>query len=354
MEIFKNTYNKVYPLVTTDIGIDLGTANTLVYIRGKGIVLNEPSVVAINRKTNQVVAVGADAKRMLGRTPQHIDAVRPLVEGVISDFEIAQEMMAYLVSKAREMVSGKFIAPRIVIGVPSGITNVERRAVHDATKAAGARSVFLVEEPVAAAVGIQLPIHDPVGNMILDIGGGTADIAILSLGGLVTSRNVKVGGDHFDADIAAYVRSEFRVLIGEKTAEHLKITAGRVIEGEEPIEVTVKGRDVVTGLPREVVVTDSDVRAAITPALESLVNATRSVLEETPPELVSDILENGIFLVGGGALIGSLDEYLEAKLNIPIYIGSDPMTAVARGAGTILEHHERYADLLLRGSEVVT
>ncbi|MEX2405101.1 MAG: rod shape-determining protein, partial [Candidatus Paceibacterota bacterium] len=267
MEVFRNTYNRIYPLVTTDIGIDLGTANTLVYIRGKGIVLNEPSVVAINRKTNQVVAVGADAKKMLGRTPKHIDAIRPLVEGVISDFDIAQEMMAYLVSKSREMVSGKLIAPRIVIGVPSGITNVERRAVHDAAKAAGARSVYLVEEPVAAAVGIQLPIHDPVGNMIIDIGGGTTDIAILSLGGVVTSRNVRIGGDHFDAAISAYVRSEFRVLIGEKTAEHLKITAGRVIEGEEAIEVKIKGRDVVTGLPREVEVTDSDVREAIIPAL---------------------------------------------------------------------------------------
>lgn len=351
MKLFKNTMERVYPLLTTDIGIDLGTANTLLYIKGKGVILNEPSIVAINKKTGQVVAVGKEAREMMGRTPQHIEAVRPLVEGVISDYEISEQMMAYLMTRAREHVSGKLIAPRVIVGVPSGVTNVERRSVRDAAKAAGARKVYLVEEPIAAAVGIKLPVHDPVGTMIIDIGGGTSDIAVMSLGGLVASHDLKLGGDHFDADIVNYVRKEFQILIGEKTAEELKMTAGYVLPPETPVEVRVKGRDLVSGLPKEVIVTDEDVRQALSHSISVLTRHIKKVLEETPPEIASDILERGAYLVGGGAYVKKLDEYLEKNLNIPIFVAPDPMTAVARGAGAILEDLERYSELLLSEKE---
>lgn len=345
----KEFKDKILKYLSNDIGIDLGTANTLVYLKGYGIVVNEPSVVAVNQKTGRVVAVGTEAKNMLGRTPPHIIAVRPLVDGVISDFEVTEEMIAYLVKKA-ELYSKKVLGPRVVVGVPSGVTNVEIRAVRDATRNAGAREVYIVEEPMAGAIGMRLPIHDPVGSMIIDIGGGTTDIAVISLGGIVRSRNLKVAGDKLNNDIISYIRTEFKILIGEKTAEAIKISVGNVLE-KEPMETKVRGRDLITGLPREVVITDSDIREAIAPSVDSLVEATKEVLETTPPEILADVMHRGINLVGGGALIKGLDELLSAQLRLPVYIAEDPLTAIARGTGIILEDIERFKDVLIQNED---
>ncbi len=338
-------FNKLYNSFSNDIGIDLGTANTLVYLRGHGIVINEPSVVAVNHKTGQIVAVGMEAKQMLGRTPPHIRAVRPIVDGVISDFEVTEEMLAYLINKAEKM-SRKFFRPRVVIGVPSGITNVEGRAVYDAARSAGAREVHLVEEPMAAAIGIRLPVKEPVGSMIVDIGGGTTDIAVISLSGIVRSVNLKIAGDKFNTDIIAYLRDEFKLLIGEKTAESVKIAIGSVAPGE-PMEAEVRGRDLVTGLPREVVITDADVREAMGQSIVCLIDGIKEVLETTPPEILGDIMHRGIVLSGGGALLHGLDVLLQNILKIPVTITEDPLTAVARGAGIVLEDIDYYQDVLL-------
>ncbi len=345
----KEFKEKIYKYLSNDIGIDLGTANTLVYLRGHGIVVNEPSVVAVNQKTGRVVAVGTEAKNMLGRTPTHIVALRPLVDGVISDFEVTEEMIAYLVKKA-EMYSKKFLGPRVVVGVPSGVTNVEIRAVRDATKNAGAREVYIVEEPMAGAIGIRLPIHEPVGSMIIDIGGGTTDIAIISLGGIVRSKNLKIAGDKLNNDIISYIRSEFKILIGEKTAEYIKMTVGAVIQGE-PLETTIRGRDLITGLPREVVITDSDIREAMASSIESLLSSAKEVLETTPPEILADVMNRGIHLVGGGALIKGLDKLLSETLRMPVYIAEDPLTAIARGTGMILEDLEKFNDVLIQNED---
>jgi rod shape-determining protein MreB and related proteins len=341
---FKEKFNR---FLSNDIGIDLGTANTLVYFRGKGIVVNEPSMVAVNLKTGRVVAVGAEAKQMLGRTPAHITAVKPLQDGVISDFEVCEELLSYLIRKV-EKDARKIMGPRVVVGVPSGITNVETRAVRDATKNAGAREVYIIEEPMASALGIRLPVKDPVGNMIIDIGGGTTDIAVISMNGIVKSKNVKIAGDKFNNDIISYIRDEFKILIGEKTAENIKIAIGSVIPGEAPMEATVRGRDLVTGLPREVVITDSDIREAMSQSIDVLVESIKEVLETTPPEVLSDIMKRGIFLVGGGALIRGLDDLLSEWLKIPIYVAADPLTAVARGTGVILENLDQFGDLLIQ------
>lgn len=336
-------------MMSNEIGIDLGTANTLVYLGGKGIVVNEPSVVAINQKTGRVVAVGTHAKDMLGRTPPHIVAIRPLVDGVISDFEVTEEMITYLVKKAEEH-SKKLLGPRVVVGVPSGVTNVEIRAVRDATRNAGAREVYIVEEPMAGAIGIRLPVMEPVGNMIIDIGGGTTDIAIISLGGIVKSKNIKIAGDKLNNDIMTYIRSEFKILIGEKTAENLKIAIGSVVPSE-PAEVSIKGRDLVTGLPREVVITDSDIREAISQSIDNLVEAVKEVLETTPPEIVADVMQRGIHLVGGGALIKGLDELLRKWFKMPVFIADDPLTAIARGTGIILENLEEFEEVLIQNED---
>ncbi len=333
-----------------DIGIDLGTANTLVYLRGRGIILNEPSVVALNQKTGTVVAVGTQAKEMLGRTPQHITAIRPLVDGVISDFEVTEEMIAYFLNRA-QADGRKFLGPRVVIGVPSGITNVETRAVRDATKNAGAREVFIVEEPMAAAIGIRLPVMEPVGSMIIDIGGGTTDIAVISLGGVVTFKNLKVAGDKLNNDITAYIRGEFKILIGEKTAEYIKIAIGTVLAGETPLEAVIKGRDLVTGLPREVVITDADIREATSQSIDTLLEAAKEVLETTPPEMIADVMNRGLYLSGGGALIRGLDTMLREYLKIPVHIAEDPLTAVARGTGVILENLPKYFEVLIQNED---
>lgn len=347
----KKYFDKFYRLFSNDIGIDLGTVNTLVYLRGRGIVINEPSVVAVNQKTGRVVAVGVQAKEMLGRTPGHIRAVRPLVNGVISDFEVTEEMLSYLINKAEKYLNKKPLRPRVVIGVPSGITSVETRAVRDAAKNAGAREVHIVEEPMAATIGIRLPIKEPIGNMIIDIGGGTSDIAIVSLNGIVRSKNVPIAGDKFDSDIISYIRSEFKILVGEKTAENLKIAACAVIAGDAPIESIVRGRDLVTGLPREVVITDSDIREAISNSIDHIIDAAREVLETTPPEVLSDVMQRGAFVVGGGALINGMSELLADTLKLPIYIADDPMSAVVRGTGIILENIDAFKEVLIESDD---
>ncbi len=338
-------FDKFYKLVSNDIGIDLGTSNTLVYLKGHGIVINEPSVVAVNVKTNQILAVGAKAKEMLGRTPGHIRAIRPLVDGVISDFEVTEEMLSYLINKA-DKIAPKFARPRVIVGVPSGTTNVETRAVYDAARSAGAREVYLVEEPMAAAIGVRLPIKDPVGSMIIDIGGGTTDIAVISLGGIVKSRNLKIAGDKLNNDITAYMRDEFKILIGETTSESVKIAIGSVLPGQY-METEVHGRDLLTGLPRAVVVTDSDIREAMASSIKELVDGVKDMLETTPPEILSDIMHRGITLSGGGALIPGLDELLQSVLKIPVYVVEDPLSAVARGAGVMLDDIEFYKDVLI-------
>jgi rod shape-determining protein MreB and related proteins len=349
----KKLINKIgnfYDLFSGNIGIDLGTANTLVYVPNKGVIINEPSVVALNQKTGQVVAVGTEAKRMLGRTPGHIEAIRPLVDGVISDFEVTEEMMSYLINKAQ--TGGKnYFGPKVVVGVPSQVTNVESRAVRDAALNAGAREVHIVEEPMAAAIGIKLPVSEPVGNMVIDIGGGTSDIAIISLGGIVRSKNLKVAGDKFNEDIIGYIRNEFKILIGEKTAEEIKIAVGNVLPEKSIQEAPVRGRDLVTGLPREVIVTDADVREAIAHSIVSLIDSTKEVLEQAPPEILSDIMKRGIHLTGGGALLKNLPELLSQELELPVYVANDPLTAVARGTGIILENLDKYQDILIEKEE---
>lgn len=343
-------FNNLRRLFSHDIGIDLGTANTLVYLRGKGIVINEPSVVAVNQKTGQVVAIGTEAKAMLGRTPGHILAIKPLVDGVISDFETTEEMISYLLSRAT-MGSNKILSPRVVVGVPSGITSVEIRAVRDATHNAGAGEVHIIEEPMAAAIGMRLPIHEPVGNMVIDIGGGTSDIAIISLGGVVKSKNLRIAGDKFNSDIVAYVRNQFKILLGEKTAEIAKITIGSVLPTHAPLEMPVKGRDLMTGLPREIILTDTDIREALSQSVESLIETTREVLESTPPEILSDVMQRGLYLSGGGALVKGLAELIENEINIPVHVAGDPLTAVARGTGIVLEDLENFKDILIENED---
>ncbi len=343
--MFRNFWRNITDSLGNNIGIDLGTANTLVYLHGEGIVINEPSIVSVNQKTGQVVAVGNDAKNMLGRVPQHIKTVRPLVEGVISDFEITEEMLAYFINKV-DRLKKKPIGPRVVVGVPTGVTNVEIRAVYDATKNAGGREVYIVEEPMAAAIGIRLPIFEPVGSMVVDIGGGTTDIAVISLGGVVRSKNIRIAGDRLNENIITYIRDEFKLLIGEKTAENVKIGIGSAIENETT-EASIRGRDLISGLPREVLLTDADIREAISFSIAALVDAIKEVLETTPPEILADIMHRGIVLTGGGAMLKGLPELLKLQLKMPVYVSEDPLTSVARGTGIILEDLKTYREVLL-------
>lgn len=345
--------NKVFGLFSQDIGIDLGTATTLVYVRGKGIVINQPSVVALNQKTGQIVAIGSEAKEMVGRTPSHIVAVRPLREGVISDFEMTEEMIAYFVKKVHKDYLRPFARPRMVIGIPSGATGVEKKAVKDAARNAGAREVFLVEEPVAAAIGIKLPIQEPIGNMVVDIGGGSSDIVVLSLGGIVTSKNLRIAGDKLNEDIINYARDEFKILLGERTAEDIKIAIGSALPLGDSVEAVVRGRDLITGLPKEVTVTDADIREAISKSLNVLAEAVKGVIEQTPPELISDIMHRGIMLVGGGSFLRGLPEFLEDEAKIPVHLADDPFTAVVRGTGIILENLDTLKDVLADDEETI-
>jgi rod shape-determining protein MreB len=338
-------------LFSSDIAIDLGTANTLVYVRGRGVVINEPSVVAVNDKTHQVVAVGKEAKIMLGKTPSHVRVVRPLEHGVISDFEVTEELLNYLINKAQNG-RVRLFGPRVVIGVPTGVTNVQSRAVRDAAKNAGAREALILEEPVAGAIGAKLPVFDAVGTMVLDIGGGTTDIAVIALNGVVASKSSHVAGDRFNENIIEYVRSEFKLGIGERTAEDVKISIGSVTPLVESLSRNVRGRDFATGLPREILLTDNHIREALSPSLDPLMDAMKEVIENTPAELLSDVLQNGVTVFGGGALLRGLPEMLAKMLGVPVRVAPDPLTAVVRGAGIVTEDPEPYADFFIDEEDI--
>lgn len=330
-----------------DIGIDLGTANTLVYVRGKGIVINEPSVVALNKKTNEVLAIGKDAQRMVGKTPAHIVAVRPLRDGVISDFEVTEQMLRYFIQKVHEGSMALLARPRVVVGLPSSVTEVERRAVEEASLRAGARAVFLIEEVMAAAIGMRLPVHEASGNFVVDIGGGTTDIAVISLGGIVVSKTLRVAGDEMNESIIQYGRDNFNILIGERTAEDIKIRIGAATELPEMLEAPLRGRDLVTGLPKEVIINAAQVREALQRPISAIVDAVKSVVEETPPELIADIIDQGIYLAGGGTLLRGLDQVISTATQIRAQVADDPLTAVVRGTGIVLEDVEALQEVLL-------
>lgn len=339
-------------LFSTDIGIDLGTGNTLVYVRGRGIVISEPSVVTLNEKTGQMVAVGKEAKAMLGKTPPHIRAVRPLSHGVISDFEVTEELLAYFINKAQGGRS-KLFGPRVVVGVPTGVTNVESRAVRDAAMTAGAREVFILEEPMAGAIGAKLPVMEAVGTMVLDIGAGTTDIAVIALGGSVAGKSSQVAGDRFNENIIDFVRSEFQLAIGEKTAEETKIAIGAVLPLQAPLEKAIRGRDLATGLPREITLNDTHMREALAPSMEALMEAMKEVIEKTPPELLSDVLERGVTVFGGGALLRGLPELLAKMLGVPVHVASDPLTAVVRGTGVVTEDPRPWHDAFMHEEAIL-
>ena len=326
-----NPYTMVLGAFSRDLGIDLGTANTLVYARGKGIIISEPSVVAMERRTKQVISVGAEAKAMVGKTPASIIAVRPLKDGVIADFDVVEKMMKHFIDKARTR------RPRVVVGVPSGVTEVERRAAKDAAENAGARKAYVVEEPMAAAIGAGLPVGDPVGSMIVDIGGGTTEVAIISLGGIVINHSLRVAGDEIDEAIVQFARREYNLLIGERMAEKAKIAGGSAYPLDEELTVVLRGRDLLTGLPKAVEVSSVELREGIAGPVTSIVEQVRAALEETPPELVADIMEHGIMLCGGGALLHGLDRRIMAETKMPVHIADDPLSCVARGAGRMVE-----------------
>jgi rod shape-determining protein MreB len=318
-----------------DMAVDLGTANTLVYVRGRGIVLNEPSVVAVNTKDGRPLAVGTEAKRMIGRTPSHIQAIRPLKDGVIADFEICEKMLRYFIHKVHQR---RFAKPRMVICVPSGITGVEKRAVQEAAEYAGARkNVYIIEEPMAAAIGAGLPVHEPTGNMVVDIGGGTTEVAVISLGGMVTSQSVRIGGDELDEAIIQFIKKEYSLALGEKTAEQIKIALGSACPLEEELHAEIRGRDLITGLPKTIVITTEELREAIEEPLSAIVDAVKVTLDKTPPELAADIMEQGIVLTGGGALLHGLDVRLSSETGMPIVIAKNPLHSVAIGGGLYLE-----------------
>lgn len=340
-------FNKIFRSFSHDIGIDLGTANTLVYIRGRGVVINEPSVVAVNKKTKQILAVGEEAKQMVGRTPAHIVAVRPLVDGVISDFEVTEQLLKYFINRVHHERFAFFPRPRVVIGIPYGVTEVEQRAVEEAAINAGAREVYLIEEPMAAAIGSRLNIQDARGSMIVDIGGGTSEVAIISLGGIVSSRSLRVAGDEMNQDIIDYAREQYNLLLGERTAEEIKIAIGSVLPLEKPLTVAMRGRDLISGLPKEIIISDEDVRRAISKSVQTLVDAVKVTIEEAPPELVADILEQGIILAGGGALLRGLNTLLADATKIKVHIADDPLTCVVRGTGVVLEDLDALKDVLL-------
>jgi len=339
-------FDSIWEMFTYDLGMDLGTANTIVYLRGEGIVVSEPSVVAIEKRSKQVLAVGKEAREMIGRTPANIVAVRPLKDGVISDFDTTQAMIHHFIKSAHiNYIKGfKIPRPRIVVGVPSSVTEVERQAVIDAAKTAGAREVFIVEETMAAAIGIGLPIEEASGSMVVDIGGGTTGIAVLSLGDIVVDNTIRVAGDEMNQDIVDYVREKYNILIGERSAEDIKIEIGSASPLKEEKEVILQGRDLLTGLPKSIKFSSTEVREAISVSLTQITDAVKDAIEDTPPELLKDIFNDGVFVAGGGALIRGLDKYWKEELNIPINIVEEPMAAVAKGTAKMLDH----IDLLQR------
>jgi rod shape-determining protein MreB len=340
-------------LFSLDIGIDLGTANTLVNVRGKGIVINEPSWVAIERKTKRPIAVGAEAKEIAGRTPANITAIRPLRDGVISEFEITEAMLEYFIGKAHEQSLVPIPSPRVVVGIPSGVTEVEKRAVYDATIAAGAREAFLIEEPMAAALGAGLPVNEPRGSMVVDIGGGTTEVAVFSMGGIVLSRSLRVAGDEMDQDIIQYARNKYNLLIGERMAERVKITIGSAYPLWEEKTFTLRGRNLVTGLPESVEVSSIEIREALSASVSTIIAAIKDAIDETPPEIIADLMEAGVCMAGGASQLAGLCERLQEELRIRVWLAEDPMTCVARGAGRVLEEYDDLKRLLVgleRGS----
>ena len=348
----KKLIQKIFSYLGQDIAIDLGTANSLVYVQGRGIVIQEPSVVAVNQKTGQVLAIGAEAKQMVGRTPAHIVATRPLVKGVISDFEVTEQMLKYFINKVAKR---KFIfspGPRVIIGIPFGVTEVEKKAVRDAALQAGAREVYLIEEPMAAAIGARLLVQEAGGNFIVDIGGGTAEVAIISLGGVVNAKSLRVAGDKLNENIIQFAQDEYKLLIGERTAESIKIGIGSAHPLKDKKEMALRGRNLVSGLPEEVMVSDTVVRKAMERSIKQIVDEIKSAVEQTPPELLADIMEKGIYLSGGGALLRGLDTLIAKETKIPTTCVEDPLTAVVRGAGMVLENLNELHEVLLETDEL--
>lgn len=326
--------------LSQDMGIDLGTANTLVHVKGKGIVIREPSVVAVQKDTNEVLAIGAEAKRMIGRTPGNIVAIRPLKDGVIADFDITQAMLKFFIKKA--IGNKTFVRPRVVVGVPSGVTAVERRAVLDATIQAGAREAYLIEEPMAAAIGAGLPVQEATGNMVVDIGGGTSEVAVISLGGIVVSRSVRIGGDKMDEAIVQYIKKRYNLLIGERTAEEIKITIGTAMKVESPDTMEIRGRDLVTGLPKTLTIDANQIQEALSEPVAGIIDAVRGSLERTPPELSADIMDRGIVMTGGASLLRNLDRLLSKETGMPVYVSDSALSCVALGTGIAVEHVDIY------------
>jgi len=344
--------NKFLSQLSKDIAIDLGTANSLVYVRGEGIVIFEPSVVAVNQKTGQVLAIGKEAQEMVGKTPAHIVATRPLVSGVISDFEVTEQMLRYFIEKVNRK---KFVfgpRPRVIVSIPCGVTEVEKKAVKDATKNAGAREVFLIEQPMADAIGAKLSVQEPGGNFIVDIGGGMTEVAVISLGGIVLSKSLRLAGDKLNQDIVQWVQDEFKLLIGERMAEEVKIKIGSVIPQKEREEVPIRGRNLVSGLPEEILISDDEVREALKKSVSQIIQEIKNAIEETPPELLADIMRKGIRLCGGGSLLRGLDVLIQKETKIPTKRVEDPMTAVVRGAGFVLEHLDELHDVLVETGEL--
>ena len=333
-QYLKKAINYVLGLFSNDMGIDLGTATTLVFVKGEGVVLCEPSVVAIERGTSHVIAVGEEAKRMLGRTPGNIIAIRPMRDGVIADFEITEAMLRYFIKKVHHRKV--LVRPRIVIAIPSGITEVEKRAVKDSAERAGAREVFLIEEPIAAAIGVGLPIQEPIGNMIVDIGGGTTEIAVISLAGTVFSKSIRIGGDEMNEAIIEYLKKTYNLMVGERTSEDIKIKIGSAYPLEEEMSMEVKGRDLVAGLPKTVTITSEEIRESLQEPLRAILECTKMSLERTPPELAADLIDHGIVMAGGGSLLRGLDKLISEETGLPVHIADDPVTAVANGTGRVL------------------
>jgi rod shape-determining protein MreB and related proteins len=334
-----------------DIAVDLGTANTLVYVRGRGIVLNEPSVVAINTKNGAILAVGSEAKRMIGRTPGHIVAIRPLKDGVIADFDVTEKMLRYFIQKVHRRRYFTFLnKPRVVVCVPSGITGVEQRAVEEASIQAGARAAYIIEEPMAAAIGAGLPVHEPAGNMVVDIGGGTTEVAVISLGGIVTSASIRIGGDELDEAVVNYVKKEYSLMLGERTAEEIKMAIGSAFPLPEENHAEIRGRDLVSGLPKTIIVSAEEVRKAIEEPVNSIVDAVKSTLDRCPPELAADIMDKGIVITGGGAMLHGLDERLKHETGMPIHTADNPLHSVAVGSGKCLEEFEALRRVLISSS----
>ncbi len=340
-------FDRLASRISHDIGIDLGTAFSLVYVKGRGVVINEPSVVAINKKNKQILAIGEEAKRMVGRTPAHIVAIRPLVDGVVSDFEVTEAMLKYFIDKVHKARFSLVPRPRVVVGIPYGVTEVERRAVEEAALNAGARQVSLIEEPMAAAIGANLPVQEAAGCMVVDIGGGTTEVAVISLGGIVTSRSLRVAGDELNEDIISFARDEHNLLLGERSAEDIKIAIGSAYPTGERLTYPMRGRDLITGLPKEIQVTDEEIRKALSKSVGAIVEAVKLTVEETPPELIADIMDRGIVLAGGGALLRGLDELLKEAVHIPVFIAEDPLSCVARGTGQVLENLDHLQEVLL-------